>query len=116
MLKSDRYEAANTTPLLPRHDEIYWPRRLLEAVWISTALILIGYHFVSLTLSLDLRRPWILLLVLAGFQRFEVIHLAFEDEVGIDPVFIDLDGAHDVLCAFGVVPKFGIVTQFFEIA
>lgn len=66
MLKSDRYFLASATELLPRHAEIYWPRRLLEFVWIVTALTLIVFHSASLALVIG-RFPWILLAILAGF-------------------------------------------------
>ena len=67
MLKSDRYDCAKTAVLLPRHDEINWSRRLLEAVWIVTALALIAYHCFSLAWAIGLRFPWMPLVMLAGF-------------------------------------------------
>ena len=67
MLKSDRNDSADRTALLPRHDEIYWPRRVLEAVGIGTALTLIAYHLVSLALAIGLGFPWMPLVMLAGF-------------------------------------------------
>ena len=67
MLKSDRNFSASPSEVLPQHDEIYWSRRLLEAVWIGTALTLIAYHCFSLALSIGLRFPWMPLVMLAGF-------------------------------------------------
>ena len=73
MLKSDRHLTSCASELLPRHDEIFWPRRLLESVWIGTALTLIAFHFVSLTLSIGLRFPWMPLVMLSGFVMADVL-------------------------------------------
>ncbi len=67
MPKSDGHDFASTAELLPQHDEIYLFRRLLESLWIGTALTLIGYHMVNLVSTPSLRSSWILFVVLAGF-------------------------------------------------
>lgn len=67
MSKSDGHDFASTSEVLPRHDEIYLFRRLLESLWIGTALTLIVYHIVNLVSALGLTSSWILLVVLAGF-------------------------------------------------
>jgi len=66
LLKSDRYFSASVSELLPRHDEIYWPRRLLEFIWIVTALTLIVDHSANFVLVIG-RFPWVLPAILAGF-------------------------------------------------
>lgn len=73
MLKSHQSDSVSSSDLLPRHDEIYWPRRVLEAVSIGTALTLVAIHIVRLTLTVSENLPWMLLAILAGFITADLV-------------------------------------------
>ena len=81
----------------------------------SRAEFRVGQHFVALfILCIDLGffgHPFFLEIK----KHFQVIHFAFQDQIGVHPTFVDFYLAHDAFCAFGVVPKVGVVTQLFFI-